>query len=298
MRLWCALSILITSLGQAPASAQARGLPPRDVHGLAQPCGGAGVWGAHVGEGGEGGQEPAVGEMPVQKDLHGVGGGDLPLPRVHAHEGGGGGQHVKGHDDRHQGGEGPPHVGGDLGDEAQQRRVEPAHPDHRGDAPEGGKDQVDPAVEAQGQVAVVPEAGAEKHLLHPGAGVLVPRPGHRAGQEDQRAGPALHAAQADCEEHGPQAPHQGEGAVEHAGAVLQLPPGEEHEQRLHQAAQERRDEKQPEELAEAGPLPEGGGLCPLPGGCEDAGAGTDGSGHDEPSLDLEAGGYHTMDRFR
>ena len=155
-------------------------------------------------------------------------------------------------------------------------------------------------------MAVVPEAGAEEDLLNPGAGVLRHRAQQRARQEDQRRPLGRELVEAEGEEHRAQAPDQGEGPVEHAAAVLELAPCDDHEDRLHHAAQEGHNEEEPEELVEIDAPCEEAGYRLGRGGfgpfyrCSGAGTGAllDQCGHTRPSFLIQViplnGGYHII----
>lgn len=109
-------------------------------------------------------------------------------------------------------------------------------------------------MEVEGQVAVIPEAGAEQHFLEPGAQVFIPRPHQGAAQQHPHSAPALEPPEAQSKQYRPKPPHQRKGAEQDAAAVLELAPGEKHERRLDVGPQEGGNEEDPEEPAQAHPL--------------------------------------------
>ena len=206
--------------------------------------------------------------MVVQEPGDAVLGGDVHAALHIAAEGQGGDGHVQHHKDHQQPGEDFSRLHGQPLNQVGQPGVEHLDPHHRGDAPEEAVEQVDPAAQVEGDVAVIPEDRAEHQLGEDGTAVLIGASQHGAEQE-QKSVPAVPVAvEQNGEDHRAEAPHDGEGAVEQAAAALPLPHGEAAEDGLKEVAQQGGDHKDPGQLVEAAALGEHLGadllLPPLP----------------------------------
>ena len=176
-------------------------------------------------------------------DAGGVAGqGGRTHHHVHAHE-----HHQAPGNDRAQ-------ADGQFLDPGGQRGIEDLEPGHRRKAPEEAVQQVDAAAQVEGDLAVIPEYGAEDELGKNAAQVFIGAAQQGTGHKQPAGTLVLVAVHEQGHQGNGQAPHDGEGTPHQAGTAHPFPGGDAAEDGLGHITQKSTDDKEQEQLVEAAAL--------------------------------------------
>ncbi len=151
----------------------------------------------------------------------------------------------------------------DLLDPVRQKWIRPFHPEHRDDPPEKAIQQIDPAAQIERDLAVIPEHRPEHILREYAAHIFVCTAHDRPVQENETVVAIPIAVQKSSQKRTRDAPDNAERPVDHAAAAHPRPQRKPAEHRLHDIAEERSNQKQPDLLVKTAALSKSGLLLRL-----------------------------------
>ena len=135
-----------------------------------------------------------------------------------------------------------------------QEGIRPFQPEHRDDPPEEAVQQIDPAAQIEGNLAVIPEYRPEHILREHAAHIFISAAHDRPVQENKAVVSIPVPIQKRGQKGARKTPDNAKRSVDHAASAHPRPQREPAEYRFHDIAEKRTNQKQPHLFVEAAAL--------------------------------------------